>query len=41
VLSLFYVLQICIILGVLLMVLAPIGGLRQIIISAKTYKFYQ
>ncbi|AQK78448.1 LHT1 [Zea mays] len=32
---------ICIILGVLLMVLAPIGGLRQIIISAKTYKFYQ
>jgi len=32
---------ICIILGVLLMVLAPIGGLRNIIISAKTYHFYQ
>ncbi|KZV17302.1 lysine histidine transporter 1-like [Dorcoceras hygrometricum] len=32
--------QICIILGVLLMVIAPIGGLRQIIINAKTYKFY-
>nr|GMD01225.1 lysine histidine transporter 1 [Ipomoea batatas] len=31
---------ICIILGVLLMVIAPIGGLRQIIIQAKTYKFY-
>ncbi|CAO2189957.1 unnamed protein product [Urochloa humidicola] len=31
---------ICIILGVLLMVLSPIGGLRQIIIDAKTYKFY-
>ncbi|XP_019161640.1 PREDICTED: lysine histidine transporter 1-like [Ipomoea nil] len=30
----------CIILGVLLMVIAPIGGLRQIIIQAKTYKFY-
>ncbi|KAI4963673.1 hypothetical protein ZWY2020_011211 [Hordeum vulgare] len=32
--------QICIVLGVLLMIVAPIGGLRQIIISAKTYKFY-
>ncbi|KAL6658813.1 hypothetical protein ACP70R_002853 [Stipagrostis hirtigluma subsp. patula] len=32
---------ICIVLGVLLMVLAPIGGLRQIILQAKTYKFYQ
>nr|CAB3482006.1 unnamed protein product [Digitaria exilis] len=32
---------ICIILGVLLMVLAPIGGLRNIILSAKTYSFYQ
>ncbi|XP_052197764.1 lysine histidine transporter 1-like [Diospyros lotus] len=31
---------ICIVLGVLLMILAPIGGLRQIIIKAKTYKFY-
>ncbi|XP_008800948.2 lysine histidine transporter 1-like isoform X1 [Phoenix dactylifera] len=31
---------ICIILGVLLMILAPIGGLRQIILEAKTYKFY-
>jgi amino acid permease len=31
---------ICIILGVLLMILSPIGGLRQIIISAKTYTFY-
>ncbi|XVF60102.1 hypothetical protein PTKIN_Ptkin08bG0016800 [Pterospermum kingtungense] len=31
---------ICIVLGVLLMVIAPIGGLRQIIIQAKTYKFY-
>uniref|UniRef100_A0A0D9X401 Amino acid transporter transmembrane domain-containing protein n=1 Tax=Leersia perrieri TaxID=77586 RepID=A0A0D9X401_9ORYZ len=31
---------ICIILGVLLMVLSPIGGLRQIIMDAKTYKFY-
>ncbi|KAK3122621.1 hypothetical protein QOZ80_8AG0616020 [Eleusine coracana subsp. coracana] len=32
---------ICIILGVLLMVLSPIGGLRQIIMDAKTYEFYQ
>ncbi|MCD7455052.1 Lysine histidine transporter 1 [Datura stramonium] len=31
---------ICIILGVLLMVIAPIGGLRSIIIQAKNYKFY-
>ncbi|KAL3526151.1 hypothetical protein ACH5RR_014523 [Cinchona calisaya] len=31
---------ICIVLGVILMVVAPIGGLRQIILSAKTYKFY-
>ncbi|KAK6928476.1 Amino acid transporter, transmembrane domain, partial [Dillenia turbinata] len=31
---------ICIVLGVLLMILAPIGGLRQIILHAKTYKFY-
>ncbi|KAL5717749.1 Lysine histidine transporter 1 [Ranunculus cassubicifolius] len=31
---------ICIILGVALMVLAPIGGLRSIVIQAKTYKFY-
>ncbi|CAD6246520.1 unnamed protein product [Miscanthus lutarioriparius] len=32
---------ICIVLGVLLMVLSPIGGLRQIILRAKTYHFYQ
>jgi amino acid permease len=32
---------ICIIIGVLLLVFAPIGGLRQIIMTAKTYKFYQ
>ncbi|XP_066352013.1 lysine histidine transporter 1-like [Miscanthus floridulus] len=32
---------ICIVLGVLLMVLSPIGGLRQIILKAKTYHFYQ
>lgn len=32
--------QICIILGVLLMVLAPIGALREIIIQAKNFKFY-
>ncbi|XP_066326347.1 lysine histidine transporter 1-like isoform X6 [Miscanthus floridulus] len=32
---------ICIVLGVLLMVLSPIGGLRQIILRAKTYYFYQ
>lgn len=31
---------ICIVFGVLLMVLSPIGGLRNIIMSAKTYKFY-
>ncbi|KAL3526325.1 hypothetical protein ACH5RR_010981 [Cinchona calisaya] len=31
---------ICIVLGVILMVVAPIGGLRQIIHDAKTYKFY-
>ncbi|ONI19843.1 hypothetical protein PRUPE_3G300900 [Prunus persica] len=31
---------ICIFFGVLLMVLSPIGGLRTIIIEAKTYKFY-
>uniref|UniRef100_A0A7N0UW68 Amino acid transporter transmembrane domain-containing protein n=1 Tax=Kalanchoe fedtschenkoi TaxID=63787 RepID=A0A7N0UW68_KALFE len=31
---------ICIILGVLLMILSPIGGLRTIIIQAKTYEFY-
>ncbi|KAL4281670.1 hypothetical protein GQ457_03G009080 [Hibiscus cannabinus] len=31
---------ICIILGVLLMVLSPIGGLRSIIVSAKDYKFF-
>ncbi|XP_071722770.1 lysine histidine transporter 1 [Rutidosis leptorrhynchoides] len=31
---------ICIVFGVLLMILAPIGGLRQIIVQAKTYEFY-
>ncbi|KAG8093339.1 hypothetical protein GUJ93_ZPchr0012g20273 [Zizania palustris] len=31
---------ICIIIGVLLSVLAPIGGLRSIIVNAKTYKFF-
>ncbi|CAN1187948.1 Lysine histidine transporter 1 [Linum perenne] len=31
---------ICIVLGVMLMVLSPIGGLRTIIISAKGYEFY-
>ncbi|XP_022869817.1 lysine histidine transporter 1-like [Olea europaea var. sylvestris] len=31
---------ICIILGILLMVVAPIGALRQIILQAKHYKFY-
>ncbi|XP_038895473.1 lysine histidine transporter 2-like [Benincasa hispida] len=31
---------ICIILGVALMLLAPIGALRNIIIQAKTFKFY-
>ncbi|KAF8378144.1 hypothetical protein HHK36_029481 [Tetracentron sinense] len=31
---------ICIIIGVILMVVAPIGALRQIVVQAKTYKFY-
>ncbi|KAL1536538.1 Lysine histidine transporter 1 [Salvia divinorum] len=31
---------ICIILGALLMIIAPIGALRQIILQAKTYDFY-
>ncbi|OAY25588.1 lysine histidine transporter 1 [Manihot esculenta] len=31
---------ICIVFGVLLMTLSPIGGLRQIILQAKTYSFY-
>lgn len=30
-----------IVIGVILMILAPIGGLRNIILSAKNYKFYQ
>ncbi|KAK4395630.1 Lysine histidine transporter 2 [Sesamum angolense] len=30
----------CIVLGILLMVLAPIGALRQIILQAKGYKFF-
>uniref|UniRef100_A0A0C9RIM6 TSA: Wollemia nobilis Ref_Wollemi_Transcript_15812_1666 transcribed RNA sequence n=1 Tax=Wollemia nobilis TaxID=56998 RepID=A0A0C9RIM6_9CONI len=32
---------VCIIIGVLLMLVSSIGGLRQIIISASTYEFYQ
>ncbi|KAF9604401.1 hypothetical protein IFM89_006410 [Coptis chinensis] len=31
---------ICIVLGVTLTIVAPIGGLRQIILDSKTYKFY-
>nr|XP_010930433.2 lysine histidine transporter 1 [Elaeis guineensis] len=31
---------ICIILGVILMILAPIGGLRTIILNAKNYQFF-
>ncbi|XP_057970172.1 lysine histidine transporter 1-like [Malania oleifera] len=31
---------ICILLGIILMVLAPIGALRQIILQAKDYQFY-
>ncbi|KAL2523242.1 Lysine histidine transporter 1 [Forsythia ovata] len=31
---------ICIVLGILLMIVAPIGALRQIIIQAKHYQFY-
>ncbi|GAV85761.1 Aa_trans domain-containing protein [Cephalotus follicularis] len=31
---------ICIVLGFMLMILAPIGGLKQIIDQAKTYEFY-
>ncbi|KAL2505321.1 Lysine histidine transporter 1 [Abeliophyllum distichum] len=31
---------ICIVLGVILMIVAPIGGLRQIILQAKGYKFF-
>lgn len=31
---------ICIVVGLFLMVLSPIGGMRQIILQAKTYKFY-
>ncbi|EOA40429.1 hypothetical protein CARUB_v10009155mg [Capsella rubella] len=30
----------CIVVGVLLTILAPIGGLRTIIVNAKTYKFF-
>ncbi|KAJ4962046.1 hypothetical protein NE237_021956 [Protea cynaroides] len=30
----------CIVVGIMLMILGPIGGLRQIIISARTFKFY-
>ncbi|KAL9669968.1 hypothetical protein QQ045_007518 [Rhodiola kirilowii] len=32
--------QACIVLGVTLMIVAPIGGLRSIILHAKSYKFY-
>ncbi|KAE8716596.1 hypothetical protein F3Y22_tig00110114pilonHSYRG00382 [Hibiscus syriacus] len=35
-----YMNWICIVFGVLLMVLSPIGGLRSIIVSAKDYKFF-
>ncbi|CAL0323022.1 unnamed protein product [Lupinus luteus] len=31
---------VCIFFGLCLMILSPIGGLRQIILDAKTYKFY-
>ncbi|XP_065878740.1 lysine histidine transporter 1-like [Euphorbia lathyris] len=31
---------VCIVLGVMLMVVSPIGGLRQIILQAKDYQFY-
>uniref|UniRef100_F6GYG1 J domain-containing protein n=1 Tax=Vitis vinifera TaxID=29760 RepID=F6GYG1_VITVI len=31
---------ICIILGVILMILAPIGALRQIILQAKTFEVF-
>ncbi|KAK9052704.1 hypothetical protein SSX86_029334 [Deinandra increscens subsp. villosa] len=31
---------ICIVIGILLMIVAPIGGLRTIILSAGSYKFY-
>ncbi|KAJ0826066.1 putative amino acid transporter, transmembrane domain-containing protein [Helianthus annuus] len=31
---------ICIVLGVALMIVSPIGGLRSIIVQAKTYKFF-
>ncbi|GAB4862062.1 hypothetical protein Ancab_037316 [Ancistrocladus abbreviatus] len=31
---------VCIIVGILITILAPIGGIRQIIISAKTYKMF-
>jgi hypothetical protein len=32
--------QICIVVGVCLTVIAPIGGMRQIIHDVKTFKFY-
>ncbi|URE34665.1 lysine histidine transporter [Musa troglodytarum] len=32
--------NICIILGIMLMILSPIGGLRQIILEAQDYSFY-
>ncbi|KAK7291569.1 hypothetical protein RIF29_06815 [Crotalaria pallida] len=35
-----YINWFCIVFGVMLMVLAPIGSLRQIILQAKDYKFY-
>ncbi|KAJ4827315.1 hypothetical protein Tsubulata_003262 [Turnera subulata] len=38
--SLSWITNICIILGLLLMILSPIGGLRNIILSAKDYKFF-
>lgn len=39
-LTLVCIFQVCIILGVALMIVSPIGGLRQIIIEAKDYEFF-
>jgi len=32
--------QICIVIGVVLTLISPIGGLRQIILDAKSFKLY-
>jgi len=37
---LFFLLQFCIILGAIIAVVAPVGGIRTIVVSIKTYKFY-